>query len=320
MNYDPLTDDELLAQVLCRADARSADGSTHPDEMDELLGLFFEGKLTGEDCERILRFLDSDPHARTTAAAYLKVLPDEPTDAAGPTPRAPGGLAQQGHGANEPRLRLFEESPAENAPTATLARADAIHDERRAAGGASANRRSMLSRLALAASLLVVAGSVALLVWRSGRNGDLVAQRAGYLTQYDYGLDGGTLRGSGPGDGDVELPEARGIERGFALLELKRPADALLEFQADDAESWLGRGIAFYMQLKFSEAESAFVNALQRNPGLNAARLNLAMAIEQQTERSDDALAAWQKVDAQELPADLAARVEEHIRSLREQE
>ena len=68
MNYEPLTDDAILRQVLYRANA-TQENHAAADEADELLDLFLEGRLTGEDRDAFLRYLDTNPSARSAVAA-----------------------------------------------------------------------------------------------------------------------------------------------------------------------------------------------------------------------------------------------------------
>ena len=79
MEYEPRTDDALLRQMLYRADASPADPLLDIDEMDELLGVALDGDLEGEDRERFLQILDTNPAARKCVAACLKVVPVDST-------------------------------------------------------------------------------------------------------------------------------------------------------------------------------------------------------------------------------------------------
>jgi tetratricopeptide (TPR) repeat protein len=90
------------------------------------------------------------------------------------------------------------------------------------------------------------------------------------------------------------------LNRGHALLSLGDLASAAAEFQrATEAApqqslSWLGLGLARFMQSRYADAEAAFREALKLAPESFSAAMNLAMALDEQG-KAEEALTVWKQ-------------------------
>ncbi|HUY36784.1 MAG TPA: zf-HC2 domain-containing protein [Pirellulales bacterium] len=144
--------------------------------------------------------------------------------------------------------------------------------------------------------------------------GRLALAFAGRLGDFGYEPGGIVARETGDGKlgrglkGAYDLLKRSGadeqdavLNRGHALLTMRRPREALDEFQRavemapTEAMAWLGRGLAEFMLDDFDAAERDF-RETRRLDGKNvAARINLALALEA-LDRRDDATATWNEV------------------------
>jgi tetratricopeptide (TPR) repeat protein len=161
---------------------------------------------------------------------------------------------------------------------------------------------------------------------------------AGRLT--DFGIDVGGVVARDPTD----LPHRAGLDaaeqllaeageeelevvlnRGHLLLSRQKPMEALAEFRAAQARAaaeamvWLGSGIAKFMLDDFAGAEQDFREAALRDSGLSAAKINLAMALEEQG-KTAEAIAAWQEVLQGDVEAGLRRKIELNLERLKQEQ
>ena len=98
-----------------------------------------------------------------------------------------------------------------------------------------------------------------------------------------------------------------GLNRGHALLSLGQYREALTEFEAIAARhpreplAPLGTGLAWFALADYPAAETAFRASLQVDPDNTAARMNLAMSLEEQG-KYDEALTTWEQLLTRSLP------------------
>lgn len=158
----------------------------------------------------------------------------------------------------------------------------------------------------------------------AGGPGGNFLDAAGRLTDYGYGFDGLLQREfHDPFAGQVKeleaLPEGHDLQsmcnRGQRLLAWGRAKDSAQVFAEatskfpDSAAAWLGAGLAAFVAKDPAKAVNDFQRAVELDPRNRAARINLAIALEAQGDRTA-ALAAWKQMLADKLsPAD-----EGHIR------
>ena len=97
------------------------------------------------------------------------------------------------------------------------------------------------------------------------------------------------------------------LNRGHALLSLGQYREAQTEFEAIAARhpreplAPLGAGLARFALADYPAAETAFRTCPQLDPDNAAARINLAMSLEEQ-EKFDEALATWEQLLSRSLP------------------
>jgi tetratricopeptide (TPR) repeat protein len=158
---------------------------------------------------------------------------------------------------------------------------------------------------------------------------------AGRLPDLGYEIGGAVARGpttSGDTGGARRayelLARASGngatilLNRGHALLSLGRPADALADFKAAADHSpgepltWLGMGLAQFSLDHFTDAERSFRQCLSLDPNNVAARMNLAMTLEE-AGRTAGAIEAWEQLLSSPLPEPGRETVRHHLDELR---
>ncbi|HQU44635.1 MAG TPA: tetratricopeptide repeat protein [Pirellulales bacterium] len=104
------------------------------------------------------------------------------------------------------------------------------------------------------------------------------------------------------GSSDLEVP----LNRGHALLTLGRSDEAQAEFDAaielapNNALAWLGRGLAQFMLDRFAAAADDFRKSLQLDPNSVAAKMNLAMALDELGKR-EEAMTMWRSLQGESL-------------------
>jgi tetratricopeptide (TPR) repeat protein len=156
---------------------------------------------------------------------------------------------------------------------------------------------------------------------------------AGRLTDFDFQIGGIAARSAVPAEAQRKreaayklLDETESAELevrlnlGHVLLLLDRPDDALAEFQdltarhPDEPLAWLGKGIAHFMAEDYEAAESAFQACLERDEQNTAAKINLAITLEEQGEL-EEALSLWESLPEDSLSEaerqSIAAEIEE---------
>ena len=143
---------------------------------------------------------------------------------------------------------------------------------------------------------------------------------AGRLTDFGFEIGGVTARSTAPGQAAGRAEEALkvlarsgtdddtvGLNRGHALLSLGRYREAQTEFEAiatrhpRERLAPLGAGLARFALADYTAAESAFRTCLQLDPDSTAARINLAMSLEEQG-KFDEALTTWEQLLSRSLP------------------
>jgi tetratricopeptide (TPR) repeat protein len=158
---------------------------------------------------------------------------------------------------------------------------------------------------------------------------------AGRLSDFGFDLDGVVARGAKDSAPPAQLRKAQELlagcgsdedgvvlNRGHVLLTLGEPARARAEFEMVAARSpreplaWLGVGLADYLLQDFAAAERAFRTCLSLDPANVAARINLAMTLEERGER-EQARAEWQRVLAAPLAPEDRAKIERAVAELR---
>ena len=161
---------------------------------------------------------------------------------------------------------------------------------------------------------------------------------AGRLSDLGYDIGGFAARGPGEPATREHAREAYEIlaragseettvllNRGHALLALDRPDEALKIFRGVAARApgeslaWLGQGLAYYAQDQFVAAEAAFRACLRLAPGNVAAKINLAMTLEEQGKRQQ-ALDVWKSLLALPLSDNDHRQIQREVDILRRQE
>jgi tetratricopeptide (TPR) repeat protein len=285
MSYNFETDDELLRGVLYRADDSTSCEDT--DEGDELVALFLEGQLKGDDRVAFFQYLDTHPKARQSLACGLQSIehqavsmPAGPSGVAAAQSEEPGWLASA-----QDRLRQFLSA----GPQRSFA-------------------------YGMAAVLLV---GMTTMIWLTsqGPHSARLAILSG-PSPMDYGIaidraNDMEIRGERkefqpqviqplldtiPNDN-----ERQKLKSGYDHLVRNQFPDALSAFEdakksyATRYYAWVGEGIAHLKNQKLEAAEAAFREALKCHEHPNEAQIGLAMALERQGH--EDALAEWERVD-----------------------
>ncbi|MEQ8791505.1 MAG: hypothetical protein RIC55_34900 [Pirellulaceae bacterium] len=163
----------------------------------------------------------------------------------------------------------------------------------------------------------------------------LLLASAGGLPDYGYQIGGVAARSAASDQRRQQLASALELlpansadyetrmNRGCVLLQLDRPAEALVEFQAadgiraDGSAAALGRGLALFMLERFAEAEQQFRDVSAKSSRLAEALINLAMSLEEQG-KYEQALAAWERVPLDSLSPQRREQVEAVIQEVRE--
>ncbi len=147
----------------------------------------------------------------------------------------------------------------------------------------------------------------------------------GRLTDYGFGLDGRPSTQFEITKDIVPLPEGQDIEsllkkghlllsQGHAKMASETFAEATEKFPKEPV-AWLGAGLAAFVDRKPDVAEKNFRKALELNPQLQSARVNLAITLEAKDDKSA-ALKEWKAVLTQELsPAD-KEKIETRVKDL----
>ena len=160
----------------------------------------------------------------------------------------------------------------------------------------------------------------------------------GRLSDFGYRIDGVVARALGESPGRAAAQQAEELlaglgdqnidvvlNRGHARLALDDPQAALVEFQKAVAAApeqplaWLGQGIAHYMRDDYPAAENDFRQCLRLSPHLVAAKINLAMTLDEQG-RTDQSLPLWKSLLAETLSAGEREKIQEQIKHLQRQE
>jgi tetratricopeptide (TPR) repeat protein len=157
----------------------------------------------------------------------------------------------------------------------------------------------------------------------------------GRLSDFGYDMDGVAARDADPAGPSEQLGHAYDLlagcgsdddtvvlNRGHVLLALGRPGPALAEFETVTARSprqplaWLGAGLAHFLLNDPAGAERDFRACLDLDAGNVAARINLAMTLEERG-AAEAALAEWQRLLDGPLTAADRARIERVVAELR---
>ncbi len=333
----------LLRELLRQVDLASSQGENipadHPD--DEALALFAEGNLRSDEQSRVVAHLADCPDCRQTASHLLAMAGEDASEAARDEvrpARKTSFLAERGIAlAVAASLLLtvgigllwFPRRETLLAEADVYSRANQLLSEGRFADArrhiADAARRDVRSdRLASLDAEAV----------REIPNAIALAQ-AGRLT--DFGYDPGGAAARGPGEAlHKGLAEAKAVlakastgdlevvlNRGHALLSSGDASEAAALFHqaAETAPmqplAWLGLGLADFMKDDFPGAEAAFRRTIALDPANTAARINLAMTLNE-LGREAEAQETWQKLLAEPLSAAERRQVESAREQLRQ--
>jgi tetratricopeptide (TPR) repeat protein len=158
---------------------------------------------------------------------------------------------------------------------------------------------------------------------------------AGCLTNFGFDMTGTVARnaarqpmGSGltealavlAGGGDHHV--ALLLNRGHASLSLDKPRDALRDFEKvvqsvpHEALGWLGQGLAQFMLEDYEAAAASFQNCVAIQARHRAARINLAMTLEQ-LQRWNEALRVWEDLLGDALPPGQREQIRSIVRELK---
>ena len=158
----------------------------------------------------------------------------------------------------------------------------------------------------------------------------------GRLSDFGFAIDGAVIKDIDPLDSkDKEAKAAYDLlaragsedigvllNRGHALLTLRRPQDALREFEkaaalpSSAALAWLGKGLARFMLDDFKAAEQDFRECLRLDPSNISAKINLAVTLSEE-EQWAEAIAAWDAVLGEPLDPQERKKIEQVIDKLR---
>jgi hypothetical protein len=289
MANDSELDERLIRPILDAADRQVSERAPgdHPDE--ETLALFAQGALAGSERTALVRHLADCAECRQTASLVLRLSGSE------------------------------------------LAEAERVLPFRDA--------RRWVPRTALAVAAAVLLAVVGLMWVQDGRRPaePIALAYAGRLTDFGFEIGGVAARDAGrPGAGIAALRAQEvlnrtsgrsdlgaELNRGHALLMLGRAEEALAEFRRatrralGEPLAWLGQGLAAFVLNDFAAAESAFRESLRLDPQSAAARLNLAMTLEE-LGKLDQAVTEWERLLAQPLPEAEARAVRSEIEELRQ--
>jgi tetratricopeptide (TPR) repeat protein len=164
--------------------------------------------------------------------------------------------------------------------------------------------------------------------------GPLALACAGRLSDFGYDIGGVVARDPahlphrvGLREAELRLAQA-GIQdleavlnRGHLQLTLNRPQEAAAEFERaatlapEHPLVWLGLGLAAFLNDDFVGAERAFRRVLDKQPRHVAARINLAMTLEE-LDKKRESLAVWQGLLQDELSAADRTKIEARIAEL----
>jgi hypothetical protein len=311
-NYNSQTDDDLLRGVLFRADARSS--IDDPDGADELLALFLEGQLRGDDRVAFFQYLDTHPAVRAMVGQCVKHI--GPCEVESPAAAAAARSIKSSHpdwiATGIQRVREFF---------------------------AVLPRRGYAFAIA---TVLFIAVTSAL--WLNSQSpGNLhVAEmhERGGKSPAEYGLSPDrenriTIMGSGEEQAPDSMQDLLGtlpddresaeLKEAYGFLHrklLKQAQEAFIKATGQFPESyfaWLGRGIAFHLGKQaddLSQAEDAYRKAIKLHSHPDGARIGLAMVLSEQEGKVAEALAVWKQVDLQRQPAAQRVEIEREIARL----
>jgi tetratricopeptide (TPR) repeat protein len=188
-----------------------------------------------------------------------------------------------------------------------------------ARNGVSSNRLRNLD----AAALLRVPGPLALA--HRGRLSDFGLEIGGIAARSpSAGAEGANLKAAHDLLANSEDDPAVLLNRGYVLLALGQPQQALNDFEAalgqspEVALAWLGKGLALFLSGDYPAAESAFQRCTQLNPEDISGWINLAMALEEQN-KSQEAIATWKQLLAGTLEDDDRRRIEQAVKQLEQE-
>jgi tetratricopeptide (TPR) repeat protein len=302
---------------------------------DELLALFAEGALTGQEREDVIAHLADCADCRQLASGLLQ----QPADERAVKPISADETSSWGMPYRP--LWLVAASLLVAAGVmfllpqgrTTFTEADVYRQARGLLVQREFDRVSML--VDEAASQNVRSDRLASLAAQAVRRipAPLALAHAGRLDDFGVGIGGVTARGSAAGPG---LAEAEGIlaqtgpadreatlNRGHLLLSrgdvesARKLFQSAVERDAGDFFAWLGLGLAEYLSNDFAAAEASLRRAAaESTPGSLAPRLNLAMTLEE-LGKADEAIAIWQSLLAQPLSEADRRQIERAIAQLR---
>ena len=114
------------------------------------------------------------------------------------------------------------------------------------------------------------------------------------------------------------------LNRAQALLGMEKPKEALAEFKSITLQfpreplGWLGVGLSSFMLKDYAEAEKAFRQCLFLDPQNQAAKINLAMTLEER-KQFGPALELWDGLLKESLLEPEQARIRQHTTQVRRQ-
>jgi hypothetical protein len=314
MNYDSKTDDELLRGVLYRAD--DATLTEDSDEADELMALFMDGAMDGDDRAAFFQYLDTHPQARRAAALgawhmdlHRGVVPTRPaaSDAAHKYGRF--ALAAVGERFRQALIGAlpdrFRQSTA-----------------RAAAHGIAFGYRRQLA-FATVGMLLVATTAALWIAWRPSQT-QLLALRGGF-SPIDFGASPDlenaiAIKGADAAGESLNIQalledvpnstERAHLSQAYTLLKNNQLTRAREEFARVIDENpqsyyaWLGQGTAYHLMQRaedFQQAAISFHKASELRHQSDAAHIGLAMTLSR-LGQDTEALAEWRHVELKRLP------------------
>jgi tetratricopeptide (TPR) repeat protein len=334
MNADDRLDERLLEPLLREVDAAQDEGpGEHPDE--ETLAMFAEGTLEEAPRAEVVRHLAECPQCRRAAGWLLSVSSRGAEVVRRPRlwQPAPRGVVWLAAAAAlllmvgllwwlpEGGVRVAENRVYSRASRLLGQRQfDAVRQSLREAAeqGIESDRLRSLE----AQAVLEIDHPIGLAA-------------AGQLSDFGFEIGGVAPRSAAPAEEqqkrqtalavlrgtDSAEPEIQ-LNRGHVLLLLDQPEEALAEFREltarhpDRPLAWLGRGIAQFMLEDFESAEESFRQCLRQDPEHTAAKINLAMTLEEQG-KLEEALALWESLPKTALSPDERQQIDAEIRELR---
>ena len=325
--------DDLLNNLLQQVDAAAqADPpNDHPDE--EILAMFSEGELTGDERSVVVDHLAACVPCRKLVSQVLIAGQEDAVATIAPSRRSifrqwlPVVLAVAALVLVAIALQFF-------APPAGPQLAENNVYEQASRLLATGEFDDVRELVADAGQRGVSSGRLTSLDVQAIRRipDPLALAAAGRLSDFGYGIGGVVAMGPPDSSVDLESTEQRleqvssesfeaALNRGHVLLAMGNADEALIVFgqlvndSTDEPLAWLGRGLANYMRNDFAAAAVDFRESLRLEPNQVATRINLAMTLEE-LDDIPGALQIWRELLAEPISEEEKQQIQQNITEL----